>query len=76
MRGMREMHAAESDVEYTPTMRPNDWVLEKFSSCLYDVVEMAVYSYYESSTSPRESKGVMRRKVEPILEQIPFCKRK
>lgn len=33
MRGKREMHAAESDVEYTPRKKPNDWVLEKFSSC-------------------------------------------
>lgn len=72
MTGMKEMHAAESDVEYTPRKRPNDWVLEKFSSCWNDVVEMAVYSYYESLMSPRESMGVTRRKVVPILEQIPF----
>jgi hypothetical protein len=33
---------------------------------------MAVYSYYESLMSPQESKGVRRRVVVPILEQIPF----
>jgi hypothetical protein len=32
MRGMKEMHAEESDVEYNPRKKPSDWVLEKFSS--------------------------------------------